>query len=133
MPLLLYTFGAFAQVQFYHPASKSDFKRIVDKAEANGKQIFIDCYTSWCGPCQAMKMNVFSNWEVGSYMNSHFVCVAIDMDSPLGEEFGDALGVNSFPTFIFVNGYGTETTRRIGYMHRDAFLNAAKNAYRLGN
>ena len=34
-------------------------------AAENEQLIFIDCYTSWCGPCKKMAATSFMNEEVG--------------------------------------------------------------------
>ena len=42
-----------------------DFKQItlkeaLEQAKAQGKMVFVDCYTTWCGPCKMMAQEVFS-------------------------------------------------------------------------
>lgn len=57
---LLYFFiltvgGVFAQgIEFFH----GTYEEVLQKARAEGKQIFVDVYTSWCGPCKMMAKNV---------------------------------------------------------------------------
>ena len=45
------------------------------KAKAEGKMIFIDCYTSWCGPCKRMAREIFPQKVVGDFFNKTFVCL----------------------------------------------------------
>lgn len=33
----------------------SSFESLLLKAKIEGKLIFMDCYTSWCGPCKQME------------------------------------------------------------------------------
>ena len=35
------------------------FKEALAKAKAEGKKVFIDCYTQTCGPCKYMMKNIF--------------------------------------------------------------------------
>ena len=54
------------------------------KAKAENKLIFLDCFTSWCGPCKKMARDVFPQEQVGAYMNPRFVNIKIDMESEYG-------------------------------------------------
>ena len=38
-------------------------------AEEQNKLIFIDCYTTWCGPCKVLARDVFPQKKVGDYFN----------------------------------------------------------------
>ena len=38
-----------------------EWKKIIKKAKKENKLIFVDCYTSWCGPCKILSRNVFTN------------------------------------------------------------------------
>src|SRR5687768_4337454 len=43
------------------------------KAKAGNKFIFVDAFTTWCGPCRYMSANIFPKPEVGTFFNQHFV------------------------------------------------------------
>lgn len=57
-----------------------EWKKILNKASKDEKLIFIDCYTTWCGPCKLMAKNVFTDSEVGHFFNEHFINVKLDME-----------------------------------------------------
>ena len=42
------------------------YKEAIVIARAEKKQVFIDFYTSWCGPCKMMKKNIFPLKDVGN-------------------------------------------------------------------
>jgi thiol:disulfide interchange protein len=42
-------------IRFEHGLSWAQVK---EKAKAENKYIFMDCYATWCGPCKAMDKNV---------------------------------------------------------------------------
>ncbi|RHR78310.1 thioredoxin family protein [Odoribacter sp. AF15-53] len=91
---------AFGQTNF----QKLTLNEACEKAKAEGKMVFVDLYTSWCGPCKVMAADVFPNVQLGEFMNKHFVCVKYDTGA---EEDGKALAekfnVQAYPTFLLLN------------------------------
>lgn len=65
-------------VQFEHDLSWS---AIQAKAKAEHKYIFVDCFTTWCGPCRFMTTTIFPLKESGDYFNDKFVSVAVQLDT----------------------------------------------------
>ena len=61
---------------------------VLKKAERTGKLIFVDCYTSWCGPCQTLAKEVFTLDSVADFFNRHFLCVKLDIEKGKGLECG---------------------------------------------
>jgi len=49
----------FAQEVGIHFEHNTDWQKVKEKAKAEDKFIFVDCYTTWCGPCIWMADNVF--------------------------------------------------------------------------
>lgn len=89
-------------------------KDAVAKAKQEGKMVFLDCYTSWCGPCKAMAKNIFPQQEVGDYMNPKFVSIKIDMEKGEGPALQEKLQISAYPTFIIFNNDGNEVGRFLG-------------------
>ena len=44
------------------------------------KKIFMDAYTTWCGPCKLLDKNTFSNKDVASYINKHYYPVKFNAE-----------------------------------------------------
>ncbi len=65
-------------INFQHEAS---WKEIQAKAKAENKYIFMDCFTTWCGPCKYMSSTIFPLQEVGEFMNDKFVSVKVQLDT----------------------------------------------------
>ena len=42
---------------------------ILEKAKKENKIIYLDCYTTWCGPCKWMAKNVFTNDTAADFYN----------------------------------------------------------------
>ena len=106
----------------------SDFKTIVAKAKKENKIIFLDSYTSWCGPCKLMAKNIFTQKSVGDYYNSHFLNAKIDMEKGEGIELAKKFKVNVYPTYLFIDGNGEVVHRTIGYVEEKDFIQFAKDA-----
>lgn len=102
------------------------FKDAVAKATKENKMIFLDCYTSWCGPCKALAANVFPTKEVGDYMNPRFVNIKIDMEKGEGPELNRKLQVSAYPTMVIFNSKGEEIGRVIGGGNVESFLTRVK-------
>lgn len=98
------------------------FQQAVVKAKSTGKLIFLDCYTSWCGPCKKMARDIFPQEKVGSFMNPKYVCIKIDMEKGEGPELAKKLQVSAFPTFIIFNSAGQELGRFLGGCEADDFI-----------
>lgn len=90
------------------------FAEVLHKAKEEGKMLFIDCYTSWCGPCRMMATQVFPQKNVGDYFNEHFVSFKIDMEKGEGPELKNKFSVRAYPTFLFLDGDGKEINRIVG-------------------
>ena len=79
------------------------YKEALAAAKAEKKLVFIDFYTSWCGPCKMMMKNIFPLKEVGNYLNSKFVCIKIDTEKGEGPELAKRYQVKAYPTFVAIN------------------------------
>ncbi|SDI58209.1 Thioredoxin-like [Chryseobacterium taeanense] len=103
------------------------FKDLIAKAKKENKIVFIDAYTSWCGPCKMMERNIFTKKTVGDYYNSNFVNARFDMEKGEGREIAAKFGVRSYPTYLFLNGDGELVSQNFGYMEESMFLSMAQD------
>jgi thioredoxin-related protein len=94
----------------------------IAKAKAEGKMLFVDCYTQKCGPCKMMSAQVFPLKEVGDFMNPKFVFLKLDMLNGEGPELSKTLNIKAYPTYVILDGNGKEAFRFIGFMQADAFM-----------
>jgi thioredoxin-related protein len=136
---------------FYFIASSQDpgihfekglnWPAIQAKAKKEHKFIFVDCYTTWCGPCKYMAKNIFPLKEAGDAVNQNFICVTVQLDSSKNDSdttkgwYADAhmiamkYNVNAYPTYLFFNPKGKLVHRAVGAT-RDAgqFISYTKDA-----
>lgn len=92
----------------------SSFNEALDKAAKEKKYVFLDCYTSWCGPCKWMTEEEFVKKEAGKYFNKKFVNIKIDIEKGEGIELKKRYKVVAVPTFIVMDATGKEIGRVIG-------------------
>lgn len=101
--LFLFTVSIHAQeVNFI----KNDLTKAIRKAEKENKLIFVDGYTTWCGPCQWMDANVFVDPQVSKFFNDTFINVKMNLEDGKGIEFAEKYKPQAFPTFYFLTPTG---------------------------
>jgi thioredoxin-related protein len=97
--------------------------------EKQPKKIFMDVYTTWCGPCKLLDKNTFSNKDVIAFINKHYYAVKFNAEGT--EEityqdftytnpnfqpgrkgrnathfFADALNLRGYPSLVFFEADG---------------------------
>lgn len=107
---------------------KGSFDEALKKAQSEKKDLFVDFYADWCGPCKMMSTEVFTRPEVGEYFNARFVCVQIDADAPANKTLAKKYNVTALPTMIFISREGKEMRRIQGALDPESFLQEARIA-----
>ena len=103
------------------------------------KNIVMDVYTNWCGPCKLLDRNTFQNKDVSAFINKYYYAVKFDAegDSQVnydGKVFTNPnfdpervrrrngthqltryLGVSAYPTIIFMDVNSNLITYVRGY------------------
>ena len=121
------------------------------------KNIIMDVYTSWCGPCKLMDKYTFQNPDVAKYLNDNFYSVKFNAEG--GEkvifkgrnfknsnykeslsnsrnsthDFARYLGVSGYPTIVFFDVNSNPIAPITGYLNPnqiEIYLNLfSKDAY----
>ena len=105
------------------------FDEALAKAKQEKKLVFVDFYATWCGPCKQMAEKVFTDEEVGKFMNERFVCMQIDVEKTgWQKETAEKFNVTVLPTLIFFKGDASVVSRLAGAREKADFLNLAKVA-----
>lgn len=117
--------GLFAQgIEFDH----GTFNEALAKAKKENKLIFMDCYTTWCGPCKYLSKNIFTQKEVGDFYNKNFVNLKMDCEKGEGPALASKYGVSSYPTLLFIDGEGNAVHKLVGGMPAEDLIKGAKAA-----
>ena len=98
------------------------FQDVLTKAQKAHKLVFMDCYTSWCGPCKLLVKNVFTQDSVADFFNAKFVNFSIDMEKGEGIELQKKYQVEAFPTLLLLDAQGIEVYRSVGGCSAQALL-----------
>jgi thioredoxin-related protein len=118
-------------VHFEHGLSWAAVKA---KAKAENKYIFMDCYTTWCGPCKYMASTIFPMEETGKYMNDKFVSVGVQLDTTAkdddgvkswyadGHDLATTYHIRAYPTYLVFAPDGHVIHRFVGSSPAPAFI-----------
>jgi thioredoxin-related protein len=117
-----------------------NWQQVLKKAKKENKYIFVDCFTTWCGPCKKMDKDVYANDSVGTLLNAQFISVKLQMDSSKNDnafiqrwyktakEIGSTYRVAAYPTFLFFSPNGEIVSKDFGYKMPATFMQAAQDA-----
>ena len=94
-------------IEFFH----GTWEEAIMKAKEQDKIIFVDAYTTWCGPCKRMAASTFPDEEVGKLFNQYFLSLKIDMEKEMGMEFKKKFPVSAYPTLFFID-YDQEVVQK---------------------
>lgn len=90
------------------------FSEALKAAKEENKLLFVDCYTTWCGPCKMLSNVVFKDSTFAAYFNSRFVNLKMDMEKGEGIDLKKKYEVKAFPTLLFINAEGQVVHRLVG-------------------
>lgn len=95
---------------------------VIQLAAQQQKLVFVDCYTTWCGPCKMMANNEFPKKEAGDYFNAKFVNAKFDMEKGEGPDIARKYQVTAYPTFLVLNEHGEMVHRVVGADEITSFI-----------
>ena len=122
----LFGLTAFSQGIEFQQTSYSELLKIAKKQK---KMIFVDVYTSWCGPCKFMAKNIFTQEEAGTFYNANFLNLKVDAEkSEDGKMIAKQFEVTGFPTCLFIDGNGELVYRFMGGRAIKQFVEEGKKA-----
>lgn len=111
-------------IKFQHISLEEAKKMAIE----NDMFIFIDAYTSWCGPCKKMAATTFQNEEVGEVFNNKFVNLKIDCEKDAdGPEISRLYKIRAYPTLLIIDSEGKLIKQKIGFQTEDQLIDFANS------
>jgi len=131
----LWPVALFAQQRLNRPFVQfENWQSVLLEAKKQKKNIFVDAYTTWCGPCRQMDKEVYRDKRVVAYLDSNFISIKVQIDrndkDPVEVKtwYGDArmlsekYNITSFPSLIFVDQDGRLVDIRRGFHSVPEFI-----------
>lgn len=133
--------AAMAQDQGIHFEHGLSWQQVKEKARQENKFIFMDCYTTWCGPCKVMSKNIFPQKVAGDFFNANFINVKVQFDKTDSDQveiknwyedadkIGKEYNVLAYPTFLYFAPNGELVHLFVGSTNTaEEFISASANA-----
>jgi TolA-binding protein len=101
--------------------STESYGQILARAKQENKYVFVDFFTTWCGPCKRMDEKTFSDAKVQDLLNS---MIAADWDAEKDPNVALAkkYKVSAYPTLLVIGPDGNEVDRHLGYLEPAEFI-----------
>lgn len=107
---------------------KGTWQDVLAKAKTQNKPIFIDFFTTWCGPCKLLDQKVYAKPEVIQKMNANFINVKIDAEKGEGPDLARRFEVSAYPFLVWADKNQNILLTDAGYMPVNEFLKSVDNA-----
>lgn len=121
-----------AQMNFVKGQDRS-MQQILAEAKAKKQIIFVDVFTTWCGPCKWMDEHTFADKRVSEKFNKQFINFKVDGDTSEGQVVRNLYKVGSYPTYLFIAPEGKVLHRIEGIMPSQVFMDEADFAVKRAN
>lgn len=113
------------------------FEEAVAAAAAQDKMVLVDIYAVWCGWCQKLQDEVYTDPDILSYLDEHFEVTRLDIEATddtvrykdhtvSSSELAVGLGAQATPTTVFLDANGDYVTRLPGYVDAEGFMHVLR-------
>ncbi len=127
-------------INFSQEINWLSFEKAIEAQKTLPKNIIMDVYTNWCGPCKLMEKNTFQNKFIADFINKHYYAVKFNGEGNevinfMGRKFENIrydksksqsrnsshqltqfLGINAYPTTLFFDEKMNLITPVRGYL-----------------
>ena len=113
--------GAEAQSKGITFEQTKEWKKVLKKAKKEKRLIFIDCYTSWCGPCKMVGPIIE---ELATEFEGQVIIGKCDVDE--NSDMAAEYGIRNIPTVLFFKN-GEIVDKQVGAVGKPVFVEKVKN------
>lgn len=133
--------------------SWKSIEEVAELAQKERKNIIVDVYAHWCGPCKMLDAHTFKDREFIQVVNEHFHAVKFNAEHPdeitlNGETFANPdydpnkrgrngkhewasqLGIKGLPTIVVLDPDLKVLKKIVGFREAEDMLNALKPYYK---
>ena len=111
-----------------HFIKNSTLTDVIEKAERDGKIVFMDLYTDWCLPCKLMVEDVYSDQDIGDFMNDNFVNYKVNAEKGNGPDLKFLYNIESYPGLLFLDTRGRVLEQKQGAAYHTELKEMANRA-----
>ena len=105
----------------------SSLGEIMNIAERENKLVFVDFYTDWCLPCKMMDSEVYSDKNVETLFDQHFISYKVNAEKNNGPNLSFLYEVKEYPTLVFLDLNGRVLKRAQGAMSISELMKMVDN------
>jgi len=118
-------------INFFH----GTWEQALEESRVTNKPLFVDVFTSWCGPCKRLSKKVFVQKSVGDYFNENFICFKLQADAKndQNKELAKKLNVSAYPTLLWLNHKGEMLHTATGYKEAEELIREGKTSFDIEN
>ena len=83
------------------------------EAKKTGKPIFVDFYTTWCGPCKYLDDVTYKDAKFIAE-SKKWVMVKLDAEKGPNDKLAEKYKIEGYPSMLFLKPNGREASRVVG-------------------
>jgi thiol-disulfide isomerase/thioredoxin len=114
-------------IKFIEVETTQQWNAAFEKAKAEGKIVFVDVYTDWCGYCHKLDNEVYTDRNVIEYFEANFINVKFDAETEFGYAKAYEFAVDGYPTLLFLTDNETVYEEIGGFVPSATLISYAKD------
>lgn len=107
---------------------RASFPAALAEAKRTGKPLFVDFFTTWCGPCKYLDATTYKNPAFVAE-SKKWVMVKVDAEKNAANvQLAAKYKIDGYPSMLFLGAGGKETDRAVGAYPADLLVPKMKKA-----